>query len=92
MKAHRSGRFFAFMALAALFLAACQPAALENSGPAVDPAAQPLEAGAEEPVAHPPKAWQLRRRLLQLSLAPHPAEKAPVCHRPEGRSRRAGRK
>jgi hypothetical protein len=53
MKAHRSGRFFAFLALAALFLAACQPAALETSDPAVDPAAQPLEAGTQEPARIP---------------------------------------
>jgi hypothetical protein len=51
MKAHSSGIFFAF--LAALFLAACQPAALEINGPAVDPAAQPLEASTEEPAPPP---------------------------------------
>jgi hypothetical protein len=53
MKTHRSGRFFAFLALAALLLAACQPAALETSDPAVDPAAQPLEASTEGPVRTP---------------------------------------
>jgi hypothetical protein len=53
MKTHTSGRFFAFLALAALLLAGCQPAAFETNDPAVDPAAQPLQAGTEGPVRTP---------------------------------------
>jgi hypothetical protein len=56
MKIHRSARLLTLLALVALFLAACQPAALETTSPLVEldgTATQPLEADTEGPAPIP---------------------------------------
>jgi hypothetical protein len=56
MKTHRSGRLFTMLVLAVLFLAACQPAALETTNPATEQtgtATQPVRADTEAPAPIP---------------------------------------
>jgi hypothetical protein len=75
MKSRKSGEIFALLALAVLFLAACQPAALETANPPAGPdatATQPLEVITETPASVPtgtavatetaaqvPEGWQV---------------------------------
>lgn len=62
MKPHRLGRLFAFLALAVLFLEACQLAAIETKNPPAEPtgtAAQPVATDTETPTSQPAKVVTL---------------------------------
>lgn len=66
MKQHKPIRLLTFLALAVLFLAACQPAAVDSTSPPDEPeatATQEMEAEPEIPAATPtgpqiPQGWQ----------------------------------